>query len=157
MPEVKEFIIELTEEKSAFVKVVADNEMRAVQYAREAYNDGTVSPSAFSQRNNYEDRLVTAEDLESDYGLAPEEAVTCSLVGMYPLKERLAREIFNELHDMCGMADHEDVVEAARAAVAAFAAGRVNWEDGPGIDRETKSNYFSKLDEKFGIKPGMGM
>lgn len=157
MPEVKEFIIELTEERSAFVKVAADNELRAVQYAREAYNDGTVSPHAFSQRNSYEDRVVAAEDLENDYGLEPEDAVSCSLVDMFPLKERMAKEIFDYLHTLTGMADDEDVIEAAQSAVQAFAAGRVNWEDGPGIDRETKSNYFSKLDEKFGIKPGMGM
>lgn len=152
-----EFIVELTEERSAFVKVAADNDLQALQYAREAYNDGTVPSIAFSQVNSFEDRIVTPDDLESDYGLEPDDAVTCSLVSMFPLKERLAREIFNELHDMCGVADHEDVVAAARAAVAAFAAGCANWDEAPGIDRETRSDYVSKLDEKLNSKKGMGM
>lgn len=152
----KEFIVEMTEERSAFVKVAARDEGQALQYAREAYRDGTVPRAAFSQVNNYEDRLVSPEDLENDYSLEPEEAVTCSLVDMYPLKERLARELFDELHDMSGIADHEDVVAAARAAVDAFAAGRVNWDEGPGLDRTSTSNYQSKLDEKLNL-PKVGM
>ena len=157
MSEDKEFIVELTEERSAFVKVVADNEMRAEQYAHEAYNDGTIPPRAFSQRNNYEARIVTPEDIDTDYGLEPDEAATCSLVGMYPIKERMANELFNILHDMQGVAEHRDIVEAARAAVEAFAAGRVNWDEGLGLDRTTTSNYHSKLDEKMKFKPDMGM
>lgn len=151
-----EFIVELTEERSAFVKVAARDEGQALQYAREAYRDGTVPRAAFSQVNNYEDRIVSPEDLENDYSLEPEEAVTCSLVGMHPLKERLAREIFDELHDMCGIADHEDVVAAARAALEAFVGCYANWEEYPGLDRTATSNYQSKLDAKF-FKPDMGV
>lgn len=150
----KEFIVEMTEERSAFVKVAARDEGQALQYAREAYRDGTVPRAAFSQVNNYEDRLVSPEDLENDYSLEPEEAVTCSLVDMYPLKERLARELFDELHDMCGIADHEEVVAAARAAVEAFAGCYANWEEYPGLDRTSTSNYQSKLDEKLNLPKG---
>jgi hypothetical protein len=158
MSEDKEFIVELTEERSAFVKVVADNEMRAEQYAHEAYNDGTIPPLAFSQRNHYAARIVTPKDLEDDYGLEPEDAVSCSLVDMYPKKERLAKELFNILQDMRETADHSDVVESARAAVEAFAAGGFwNWDETPGLDRTTTSNYHSKLDEKMKFKPDMGM
>jgi hypothetical protein len=156
MPEVKEFIVELTEERSAFVKVAARDEDKAMQYAREARRDGTIPPSAFSQVNHFESNTVTAKDLQENYDLEPEDAITCSLVGMHPLKERLARELFNELHNMCGIADHEDVVDAARAAVEAFATGRVNWDEGPGLDRTSTSNYQSRLDAKLNL-PKIGM
>lgn len=153
----KEFIVEMTEERSAFVRVAAHDEGQALQYAREAYNDGTVPPLAFSQRNNYEDRVVSPEDLESDYGLDPEDVVSCSLVDMYPKKERLAKELFNYLQDMRETAEHEDVVEAARAAVEAFAAGGFwNWDETRGLDRSSTSNYQSKLDEKLSL-PKAGM
>jgi hypothetical protein len=154
----KEFIVELTEERSAFVKVAAKDELQALQYAREAYNDGTVPPLAFSQRNSFEDRVVSPEDLESDYGLEPDDAVSCSLVNMYPQKERLAKELFNYLQDMRETAEHADVVEAARAAVEAFAMGGFwNWDETQGLDRASTSNYQSKLDEKMKFKPDMGM
>lgn len=158
MSEDREFIVELTEERSAFVKVAARDDLQAQQYAREAYNDGTIPPLAFSQRNNYEDRVVSPEDLDADYGLESEDIVSYSLVGMYPPKERMAKELFNYLQDMRETAGHADVVEVARAAVEAFAAGGFwNWDETRGLDRTSTSNYQSTLDEKMKFKPDMGM